>query len=202
MGTERPRRLDRRAASSAPTAAALLSQSNSRPATFVEVDELPASSSTFRIAAMLFGIGVRSLTSKRLSVAVPRRRAPSLANSNSGARGQRYIERRRWRSAHSYTSCIGTEPHPAKASGSNSARTAYILAPEFAPRTVCGSRGTVKINRTSREPHMTRGRTMRNLGARARRGLLPARAFPYSAAIQMLGCASFNCEPEQLSYAS
>ena len=49
---------------------------------------------------------------------------------------------------------------------------------------------------------MTRGRTMRNLGARARRGLLPARAFPYSAAIQMLGCASFNCEPEQLSYAS
>jgi len=129
MGTERPRRLDRRAASSAPTAAALLSQSNSRPATFVAVDELPASSSTFRIAAMLFGIGVRSLTSKRLSVAVPRRRAPSLANSNSGARGQRYIERRRWRSAHSYTSCIGTEPHPAKASGSNSARTAYILAP-------------------------------------------------------------------------
>jgi len=145
---------------------------------------------------------VRSPTSKRLSVAVPRRRAPSLANSNSGARGQRYIERRRWRSAHSYTSCIGTEPHPAKASGSNSARTAYILAPEFAPRTVCASRGTVKINRTSREPHMTRGRTMRNLGARARRGLLPARAFPYSAAIQMLGCASFNCEPEQLSYAS
>ena len=32
---------------------------------------------------------VRSPTSKRLSVAVPRRRAPSLANSNSGARGQR-----------------------------------------------------------------------------------------------------------------
>jgi hypothetical protein len=36
----------------------------------------------------------------------------------------------------------------------DNSRFDFHLGPDFAPRTVCASRGTVKMSRTSREPHI------------------------------------------------